>query len=205
MKKIVQFRRDTNTKAKDFLQLLMDAKRIRLTAEMNLEMLSEDVASSNQMSSHVTSENLSEEEILSNAMIFLLAAAETTSVSLQLIIYNLVKYQDVQERLRNELKLAIDGKDDKVNFFKRVSNVPLLNNVIKETLRIYPPASHFTTRVAAENYEYEGLVIPKGTGVFIGVNSIHNDPSLWQEPEKFRPERFENEFDKLAYLPFGGG
>lgn len=202
VKKIVQFRKDTNTQKKDFLQLLMDAKRIQTTTEINLEMSHEDFDTTTLTTSN---EPLSEEEILSNAMIFLLAAYETTAVSLQFIFHNLVKHQDVQERLRIELNDAIDVDDDEVNFFKTVSKVPLLNNVIKESLRMYPPASQFTARTAAEDYEYEGIRIPKGTGVFIGVTSIHNDPVLWPEPEKFRPDRFENEIDKLAYLPFGGG
>lgn len=200
VKKIVQYRRDNNIKTNDYLQLLMDAKRIRTTTEMDLEMSSDDIVTTS--SNDVTSEHLSEEEILSNAMLFLLAAYETTSVSLQFIIHNLVNHQDVQEKLRNDLIQAIDDND---KIFKSVSKLPLLNNVIKESLRMYPPASQFTSRIAAEDYEYQGVRIPKGTGVFIGVTSIHNDPVLWPEPEKFRPERFENEIDKLAYLPFGGG
>ncbi len=201
VKNIVKYRRDTNTQTKDFLQLLMDAKRIQTTSEMNLEMSSEDF----DVNALTSDEHLSEEEILSNAMIFLLAAYETTAVSLQFIFHNLINHQDVQEQLRIELKEAIDGDDDDVNFFKSISKVPLLNNVIKESLRMYPPASQFTARTAAEDYEYEGILIPKGTGVFIGVSSIHNDPILWPEPEKFRPERFKNDIDKLTYLPFGGG
>lgn len=70
---------------------------------------------------------------------------------------------------------------------------------------MFPPVAPFMTRVASENYEYEGVLIPKGMSVFIGVSSIHNDPTLWPEPDKFIPARFESQFDKLAFLPFGGG
>lgn len=205
-RKIVQFRRDSKIESnKDFLQLLMDARRVRSTTDMDLEMSSEEVKpNNNSFKKDVYSEELSEEEILSNAMLFLLASYETTSVTLQFVLLNLINNQDVQEQLRNELRKAVDKGSNKINF-SNASKVPLLNHIVKETLRMFPPVSPFTTRVANEDYEYEGIRIPKGTTVFIGVSSIHNDPELWPQPEKFRPERFANEFNKMAYLPFGAG
>lgn len=205
-KKIVQVRKDAKEcKSIDFLQLLMNARKIRTTIDMDLEMSSDDVKSDNNLSKKdAHSEKLSEEEIVSNAMLFLLASFETTAVTFQFVIHNLVNNQNIQDKLRNELKKAVQSGSNNIDF-SAASKVPLLSHVIKETLRMFPTVSLFTTRVANENYQHQDILIPKGTSVFIGVNSIHNDPELWPQPEIFRPERFESDFDKLAYLPFGGG
>lgn len=70
---------------------------------------------------------------------------------------------------------------------------------------MFPPASMAMARRALDNYEYQDYKIPKGTGVFVDVFSIHNNPQFWPEPDKFRPERFESDYDKFTYLPFGIG
>lgn len=202
-KKLVEARRQTKSESVDFLHLLMNTKRIRAKSDKDLEMSSEDTQENNNLRGNGTvSETISEEEILSNAMIFLLASFETTSATLQFTLYNLIQHQDIQQQLRNELREAVGN--DNVNL-SAVTKVSLLTNVIKESLRMFPPVSPFTTRVANEDYEYEGTFIPKGTPLFIGVQSVHNDPNLWPEPDQFQPERFDKEFDKLAYLPFGAG
>ncbi len=205
-KKIVEARRNSKIKTNDFLQILMNAKMVRSTNDMDLEMSTEDEKKPNHnaMNKDVRSQALSEEEIIANAMFFLLASFETTSVSLQFAIHNLVNHQQIQDKLRGELKKISEKGNGNIKF-SDTAKIPLLNHIIKETLRMFPPAAPFTTRVADEDYEYEGVVIPKGTGVFIGVSSIHNDPTLWPEPDKFLPERFENQLDKLAFLSFGGG
>ncbi|XP_037049483.1 cytochrome P450 3A24-like [Bradysia coprophila] len=207
-RKIVQTRRAAKSESNDFLQLLMNAKRIQTTTDANLEMSAsaDDVkANQNLLGKQTHSESLSEEEILSNAMLFLLASYETTSLTLQFCLHNLVNHQSVQDRLRTELRKAV-APDKKTIKSADLSTVPLLNQIINETLRMFPPVAPFTTRVANEDYRYEDIRIPKGTSIFIGVSSIHKDPTFWPEPEKFRPERFERELDeKLAFLPFGGG
>lgn len=133
-----------------------------------------------------------------------LAAYETTSATLQFVIHNLVNNQDVQENLRRKLKEVFIHNNCELNF-QTVSKVPLLIHVINESLRMFPPVSPLTARVAEKDHKYQDIFIPEGTGVFIGVTSIHNDPKLWPQPEKFQPERFAGEYDKLAFLPFGGG
>lgn len=205
-KRIVQIRRDTKSESVDFLQLLMNAKKVHATSDIELEMSSKDPNTSDISSTkHVHNKSLSEEEILSNAMLFLLASYETTSVTLQFALHNLINDQNTQQKLRNELQKAMERDSKKQLDVSMLTKVPLLGNVIKETLRMFPPASPFTTRVGNEDFECNGFRIPKGTPIYIGVSSIHNDPNFWPEPEKFRPERFENEIDKLSYLPFGAG
>lgn len=205
-KKIIQARRETKSQSVDFLQLLMNAKRVRWTNDSELEMVSEEVVKQNQnlRKKEAQSESLSEVEILANAMLFLLSSTETLSSALQFAVHNLVNDQSTQEQLRNELRELV-GKDCRNVDFAVVSKVPLLNNIVKETLRMFPPASPSTTRIGTEDYKYGSITIPKGTPIFVGVSSIHKDPMVWTDPEKFQPDRFQRDFDKMSYLSFGLG
>ncbi|KAG4079242.1 hypothetical protein HA402_006965 [Bradysia odoriphaga] len=204
-KQLVLLRQRSDLKVMNFLQLLLNAKRIQTIADSELEMSSDDVKpNDNLLNKELDSENISNDEIVANALLFLLASYETTSVTLQFCLHNLINHQSVQDKLRTQLRKTVDPGSKKISS-SALSSIPLLNHIVKETLRMFPPAAPFTARVANENYEYQGIVIPKGAGVFIGVSAIHNDPKLWPEPEEFRPERFESDFDKLTYLPFGGG
>ncbi|XP_037049098.1 cytochrome P450 3A24-like isoform X1 [Bradysia coprophila] len=203
-KNILQIRKDLQTQSVDFLQLLMNTKKVQTITDNDLEMSSEDVAQNNNSLSKDASENISEDEIVSNALLFLLASFETTSVTLQFCLHNLINHQNVQDELRSELRKAVERIGKPITS-STLSEVPLLNRIVKETLRMFPPASPFMTRVANEDYEYKDIVIPKGTTVFIGVSSIHNDPQFWPEPEEFRPQRFESDYDKLSFLTFGHG
>ncbi|KAG4076059.1 hypothetical protein HA402_010854 [Bradysia odoriphaga] len=204
-KKILKIRKDLQTQSVDFLQLLMNTKRVQTATDKDLEMSSEDVEQNNKsLSKDAHRENISEDEIVSNAMLFLLATFETTSVTLQYCLHNLINHQNIQDELRSELRKAVDRVGKPITS-STLSEVPLLNHIVKETLRMFPPVSPFVTRVANEDYQYEDIVIPKGTTVFIGVSSIHNDPHYWPEPEEFRPQRFESDYDKLSFLPFGAG
>lgn len=64
-------------------------------------------------------------------------------------------------------------------------NIPLLNSFVKETLRIYPPMAPFSTRFAEQDYCYDGVTIPAGTGIFVGVYQLQNDPEVWHQPDVF--------------------
>ncbi|KAG4075497.1 hypothetical protein HA402_003322 [Bradysia odoriphaga] len=202
-KKIIQNRKVTNVQSVDFLQLFMKTKRIKVSGHTDLEMTSEDVNSNNNlMGRGLHGENITDDEIVTNAMLLFLASYETTATTLQFCLHNLVNHQSIQEDLRTKLRKAVGNGTVSLS---TISEVPLLNRIVMETLRMFPPLSPFMTRVPNENYEYQGTIIPKGIPVYIGVSSIHNDPKLWPDPEEFRPERFESSFDKLTFLPFGAG
>ncbi|XP_029674247.1 cytochrome P450 6k1-like, partial [Formica exsecta] len=85
-----------------------------------------------------------------------------------------------------------------------------LDMVFSETLRMYPPAEYLH-RITSETYNVpnSNLVIEEGTPVFISVRGLHYEPKYFLDPDKFDPERFneENKRDRPAYvyLPFGEG
>jgi cytochrome P450 len=80
--------------------------------------------------------------------------------------------------------------------------------VIEEAMRLYPPA-WIIGRQSIEQDEICGYPVPAGTGVFVSPYTIHRHPAFWDEPDRFRPERFAPEQaagrPRFAYMPFGGG
>jgi cytochrome P450 len=86
--------------------------------------------------------------------------------------------------------------------------LPYLDWVIKESLRLYPPA-YAVVREALNDCEIGGYVIPKGSTVGMFQWVVHRDPRFFDDPDAFRPERWANGFadrlPKFAYFPFGGG
>ncbi|EEC00157.1 cytochrome P450, putative, partial [Ixodes scapularis] len=73
--------------------------------------------------------------------------------------------------------------------YDNVFRIRYLDQVISESLRLYPPVTGFTTRTCQHDYEYNGLKIPAGMSILIPPYHLHRDPNLWSEPEKFDPDR----------------
>jgi cytochrome P450 len=88
--------------------------------------------------------------------------------------------------------------------------LPYLEALLKETMRVHPPAPMLAPHVAREDTSVDGYDVLAGTVVFINVWGIGRDPALWDAPEEFRPERFlESKIDMrgqdFQLLPFGSG
>ena len=93
--------------------------------------------------------------------------------------------------------------------YQALREIPLLENAVKEALRLHPPLI-WLPRTALVDFEYEDFVVPKGTIVAMSSALSHLDPNCFAEPTRFDPERFappreEDREHPWAYLPFGGG
>jgi cytochrome P450 len=90
----------------------------------------------------------------------------------------------------------------------RLRDLPYLDQVLNETLRLYPPI-HLGSRITAQDVEFKGFQIPRGRRVLYSIFLTHRDPRFWQEPSAFKPERFckgsNKERPPYVFLPFGGG
>lgn len=92
--------------------------------------------------------------------------------------------------------------------YESVHHLHYLEMCLSEAIRMVPPGI-FIDRQCVQDVEIHGVLIPKGLIVLIPVYAIHNDPDLWEDPDKFDPERFNQENKEsrhpFAYLPFGQG
>jgi cytochrome P450 len=152
-----------------------------------------------------TGEGMDDELIRDQVMTLLLAGHETTAVALSWTWYLLSTHPLVAQRLRAELAQTLGGRAPTID---DLANLPYTNMVIKEAMRLYPPAWVVARRAIAEDRLGE-YTIPANTYVVMSPYTMHHHPGFWENPEGFDPERFSPERSKdrpsFAYFPFGGG
>jgi cytochrome P450 len=148
---------------------------------------------------------MSERQLQDEVVTLLVAGHETTAVALSWTWYLLAHNPDVDARLAAELRDVLGGRPP------AVSDLPQLRfteQVVTESLRLYPPAWGFGRQAIAE-CEIGGYAIPAGTTIIISPWVLHRDPRYFEHPDEFRPERWNGDFarqlPRFAYIPFGGG
>ncbi|RIA97960.1 cytochrome P450 [Glomus cerebriforme] len=149
-------------------------------------------------------QTLTSEELRHNLAIFMLAGHDTTANSLTTILYLLAVHKDVQKKVRDEI-LHVLG-DDLTPNSEQQKELKYMNMVINENLRLYPPVATLPRRFTSQEIKFRNYVIPAKTPIVLFIYGIHHSSKNWEDPEKFIPERFENEkHDHYAWLSFGGG
>ncbi|CAN6292455.1 unnamed protein product [Urochloa humidicola] len=116
----------------------------------------------------------------------------------------------VMKKLQGQIREAFKGKTTVTEADLQASNLRYLKLVIKEALRLHPPAPLLVPRESIEACELEGYTIPAKSRVIVNAFAIGRDPRYWDDAEEFRPERFEDgavDFMGSSYefLPFGSG
>jgi len=155
--------------------------------------------------------NLSEEEILDEMVTWVMGGHETTASLISWAVYLLHKHTEVKEKVLQELVSVLNIQDNTiVNGIiipneQQLQQMEYLNMVLKETLRLYPPAP-IINRVAIEDHKIGPYTIPKNTEVLISPWVLQRTDKLWQDPLQFKPERWkEDSVDNFAFLPFSAG
>lgn len=133
------------------------------------------------------------------------AGHETTARTLTFAWYALAANPDVAQKLYDELDSVLGDRPVTV---EALHQLPYTLQVIKETLRLYPPAP-FYIRDAIADDTIDGFPIPAGAAVMLSPYFTHRHPDFWQDPERFDPERWtperEAERHPYAYHPFAAG
>ncbi|KAM0826890.1 hypothetical protein ACQ4PT_068559 [Festuca glaucescens] len=138
-----------------------------------------------------------------------MAGSDTSSTTLQWAMSELVKNQRVMQKAQEEVRRVLEGQGRVTE--DGSSKLPYLHLVIKETLRLHPPAPLLIPRECSGGpRRVLGFDVPEGTMVLINAWAIGRDPSVWDEAEEFIPERFEGstvDFKgrDFEYTPFGAG
>ncbi|CAI0419147.1 unnamed protein product [Linum tenue] len=133
---------------------------------------------------------------------------ESSAVTVEWAISELLKHPEAFIRATEELDRVV-GNERWVEE-KDVANLPYINAIVKETMRLHPVAPLLVPRLAREDVELSGYRVAKGTRVLVNVWTIGRDPTIWDAPEEFRPERFiGKDIDVKGHdfelLPFGAG
>ncbi|EEA6200210.1 cytochrome P450 [Campylobacter jejuni] len=148
-----------------------------------------------------TNKRFSFEEILDQVAMLFLAGHETTASSLTWTLYLLSLYPKEQEKAYEEITQVLQGGTIEISHLRQFK---YLTNIFKESLRLYPPVGFFA-REAKKDTQVRDKLIKKGSGVVIAPWLIHRHEEFWTNPHGFNPSRFEGEYKKDAYLPFGVG
>jgi cytochrome P450 len=147
---------------------------------------------------------MSEAQLRDEVMTLFIAGHETTANALAWTLYLVSQHPDVETKLMSEIATL----GDKPPTMRDLPQMPYSEQVLKEVMRLYPPAGG-ATREPIRDMELGGYHMPKGSSIAISTYTMHRNPKYFAEPLKFDPERFspENEaaIPKYAYLPFGGG
>ncbi|KAK9073470.1 hypothetical protein SSX86_007794 [Deinandra increscens subsp. villosa] len=137
-----------------------------------------------------------------------LGGMDTASKSLEWVMSELISHPKVMKKLQHEVAKIAQGRSVLVE--DDLEKMHYLKAVIKESLRIHMPAPLLVPRMSTKDVKLMGYDIPTGTQVIVNAWAIGRDPTLWEEPEEFRPERFlEKTFNykgvHFEWLAFGSG
>ena len=133
------------------------------------------------------------DHVIRDQMLTMLIAGHDTSTALLAWTFALLgQHPDIHARLLEQLDTQ--------------EKSPLLDQVIKESLRLYPPI-HIGNRRVAEEMQFEEGNVPAGERMFYSIYLTQRDPAIWENAESFCPERFAHgrKTPPFSYVPFGGG
>ncbi|ORZ01521.1 cytochrome P450 [Syncephalastrum racemosum] len=153
----------------------------------------------------------SEELIRANLATFFLAGHDTTANTLSFWLYHLAMYKDIQKKAREEVIETMGGApEDIVPTAEQLKKMKYMDCIIKENLRFMGPALELFPRIAKEDYNLNGIFIPKGTRVSVDLHTLHHHPDVWKEPERFDPLRFvengeHSKHEGLSWIAFSSG
>ncbi|VAH51485.1 unnamed protein product [Triticum turgidum subsp. durum] len=154
---------------------------------------------------------LTDEEIVDNAMVALIAGHDTSSILMTFMVRHLANDDaTLAAMVQEHEEIAKNKGDGEALTWEDLTKMKLTWRVAQETLRVVPPVfGNF--RRALEDTEFDGYLIPKGWQVFWTANVTHMDASIFHEPARFDPSRFETENQRASAAPpcsfvaFGGG
>ena len=141
---------------------------------------------------HLIDAGLSDDVIRDQMLTMLIAGHDTSTALLAWTFALLGQHPEIHQRVVQEVDT--------------LEKSPLLDQVIKESLRLYPPI-HIGNRRVAKEMEFSEGTVPAEERMFYSIYLTHRDPSIWENAEDFCPERFAHgrKTPPFSYVPFGGG
>jgi cytochrome P450 len=151
-------------------------------------------------------EGFTDKEVRDQVMTLMFAGHDTSTSTLTFMMHELARHPDVLEKLQGEQDRVLGGESPDIDRLEK--EMPYLEMVLDEVLRLYPPA-WIGPRRAVRDFEFNGHRVARGAYVNYCSWASHRIPEVFPEPEAFIPERFTRErkaaLPRGAYVPFGGG
>lgn len=148
---------------------------------------------------------MSDKQARDEVMTLFIAGHETTANALTWTFYLLAQHPEVEAKLQAEVDSVLGGRAPTMDDLARL---PYTDQVIKESMRLYPPA-WIVPREANQQVLLGGHPVAKNSILLSSPYTMHRSPRYFSEPDRFLPERFTEDFEKslprYAYFPFGGG
>jgi cytochrome P450 len=150
-------------------------------------------------------ESFTDDDVVNHMIFLLMAAHDTSTITLTTMAYYLARYPEWQDRCRAESR-ALGSEQVGYDELDRLESLDL---VMKESMRLITPVPGLTRRANRET-ELLGYRIPAGAYLGVHLWGVHHMADLWPEPERFDPERFaahrrEDKVHRYAFMPFGNG
>lgn len=181
---IIEKRRSTGSESQDFLQFVLDHDKDFVDLDL----------------------------VMAEAISFFIDVYETTSLTMSYLLYRLANNQQVQERLRTEIRRAINENNGKLTY-EALKSMSYLDQALFESMRLTPTLGIFmkacTQKTTLKGSDGLFCDIEPGNLVFISASSLHMDRKFWDSPEIYDPDRFgigeSRVGDNYTFLPFGAG
>ncbi|MBT8409045.1 MAG: cytochrome P450, partial [Alphaproteobacteria bacterium] len=150
-----------------------------------------------------TGERMSGAEMVDQVAIFFLAGHETSASALAWALYLLARDPAAQDRVAAEAAAFLENPE-----FANLSALAFTRDVFRETLRLYPPVP-MMVRETTQPEHFRDRDLPRGAQIVISPWHLHRHTRLWQDPDAFRPDRWQTENGRAcqrdAYIPFSSG
>ena len=148
---------------------------------------------------------MSDTQLVDVLLTLLVAGHETTAKALAWTLYLIARSPEWERRMLEEVRSVAGDGPVKA---EHVDQLKVTSMVLKESMRVYPPVPTLT-RIAKKDMDLGGLTVTAGSMIFIPIYAIHRHKRLWEDPDRFEPERFgpgrESGCSRYQYFPFGTG
>jgi cytochrome P450 len=153
---------------------------------------SDSLLTKNDLLQHLINAGLTDKVIRDQILTMMIAGHDTSTSLLAWVFALLGQHPETHGQLLQEIDLQ--------------EKSALLDQVIKESLRLFPPI-HIGNRRIAKEMDFDGNKVPKDNRLFYSIYLTHHDPKIWENAEDFCPERFAHgrKTPPMSYIPFGGG
>ncbi|PNF38480.1 hypothetical protein B7P43_G03993 [Cryptotermes secundus] len=210
VRETIKFREQEGIIRPDMIHLLMQVRQDNLwedgsSSDVNLESQN----TSTQDITRSTKISLDTDDIAAQALVFFSAGFEAVATLLSFSTLLLAVHQDIQNQAREEVDKVLAEHGGQVTY-EAVQSIKYLDNILSETLRIYPPAP-LISRKCVKEYQVPGsdLKIEKDSSVMVPIVGLHYDSNYFPNPETFNPDRFSEDnkhsIQPFTYMPFGSG